>query len=151
MKLYYEGCDFMKLEWNNSLEIGHENIDNQHKELMDRINYFFDSIDSGTGKEEVLRTLDFLEKYTNKHFYDEEEIQRNYNYPKYKDQCIQHQVFRNQLQDIRYMCDKYGVTGAITNYMQQKIVDFWEYHINNLDKDLGQYLKEKSKMEYIEV
>lgn len=57
-------CDFMKLKWDESLEIGHENIDNQHKELLDRINYFFDSINSGMGKEEVLRTLDFLERYT---------------------------------------------------------------------------------------
>lgn len=82
----------------------------------------------------------------NKHFSDEEEIQINYNYPKYKQQSIQHQVFRNQLDNIRYMCDRYGVTGAITNYMEQKIADFWEYHINNLDKDLGQYLKEKSNI-----
>lgn len=134
----------MELKWDESLEIGHENIDNQHKELFDRINYFFDSINSGTGKEEVLRTLDFLERYTNKHFNDEEEIQRNYNYPKYKQQLMQHQVFRNQLGEIRYMCERYGVTGAITNYMEQKITNFWQYHINNLDKDLGQYLKEKT-------
>ncbi|WP_160684820.1 hemerythrin family protein [Clostridium sp. C2-6-12] len=134
----------MRLKWDESLEIGHENIDNQHKELLERIVYFFDSINSGTGKEEVLRTLDFLERYTNKHFNDEEEIQRNYNYPRYRQQTIQHQVFRNQLGEIRYICERYGVTGAITNYMEQKIADFWEYHINNLDKDLGQYLKEKT-------
>lgn len=135
----------MKLKWDKSLEIENEKIDNQHKELFDRINYFFNAIDNGVGSEEVIRTLDFLERYANEHFTAEEEIQRNYNYPRYYEQCVQHQVFRNQLDDIRYMISNYGVTGAVIIQMQQKIAEFWEYHINNLDKDLGAYLKEKSR------
>ncbi|AGF58208.1 hemerythrin [Clostridium saccharoperbutylacetonicum] len=136
----------MKLIWEKSLEIGYPDIDNQHKELLERINYFFESVNSGATKEEVIRILDFLEKYTNDHCKLEEEIQRKYNYGKYNQQCIQHQVFRNHLQDIRYIYESYGVTGAVINYMQQKILDFWNYHIQKLDKDFGRFLKEKCKV-----
>lgn len=131
----------MELKWDKSLEIGHLNIDKEHEELLERINYFFNSINSGVTKMDILRILDFLERYVEKHFADEEEIQRNYDYPKQKNHCFQHQIFRNNLQDMRYIYDNFGVTLALTNYMQQKIMDYWKYHVSNLDKDLGEYLK----------
>lgn len=132
----------MKLKWDKSLEIGHENIDEQHKELFEKVNYFFDSIESRMEKEETIRILDFLEKYADEHFNDEESLQRNYNYPRYMEHCAQHQAFRNQLSDIRYMLNNYGITGAVTNYFSQKIMVFWQYHVNYLDKSLGEYIKE---------
>ncbi|MFT8352796.1 hypothetical protein [Clostridium saccharoperbutylacetonicum] len=57
---------------------------------MKELIIFFQSVNSGAAKEEVIRILDFLEKYTNDHCKLEEEIQRKYNYGKYNQQCIQH-------------------------------------------------------------
>lgn len=44
---------------------------------------------------------------------------------------------------IIYRYESYGVTGAVINYMQQKILDFWNYHIQKLDKDFGKFLMRK--------
>ena len=139
------GGIFMQLKWDDSLNIGIEKIDNQHKELLEKINYFFKAVDDGTSKEEAMRTLEFLESYTNEHFKDEEDLQIKYEYSKYNQQCQQHRAFINQLDEIRYVIGRYGVSGAVVNQMQKKIVDYWEYHINYLDRDLGEYLKEKIK------
>lgn len=66
----------MILNWDNSLSVGNDNIDNQHKELFYRLNKLLEAMKEGKGKSEVINTLDFLEVYVIKHFNYEEEIQK---------------------------------------------------------------------------
>lgn len=66
----------MNLNWDNNLATGIVNIDNQHKELFDRINKLLIAMKEGKGKDEVIGTLNFLEDYVIKHFTEEEEIQK---------------------------------------------------------------------------
>ena len=71
----------MYINWDLTLDIGIDSIDNQHKELFNRLDQLLSSIDEGRSNDEVIKTLDFLEEYVVKHFNEEEEIQNKINYP----------------------------------------------------------------------
>jgi len=135
----------MNFNWDNTLSTGIKSIDNQHKELFDRINLLVSAMKSGKGKDEVLKTLNFLEEYVIKHFSEEEEIQKKNNYPKYNDQHKQHEEFKNELKELRKVFQATGVSALFVINVQQKMSNWWRQHIINLDKELGEFLIEKSR------
>ena len=132
----------MYLNWDWTLDIGIESIDNQHKELINRLDQLLTSVEEGKGHNEVIETLDFLEKYVVKHFNDEEEIQKKINYPLFDIQHNQHEEFKNELKEFRKIFEVEGSTVALALDILEKLLDWFKNHIINLDKDLGDYLIE---------
>lgn len=134
--------NFMYLNWDWTLDIGIESIDNQHKELVNRLVQLLTSVEAGKGHDEVINTLNFLEEYVIKHFDEEEEIQKKINYPLFDIQHTQHEEFKNELKDFRKTFETQGITAALVLNIQEKLIDWFKNHIINLDKDLGDYLIE---------
>ena len=132
----------MYLNWDFTLDIGIESIDNQHKELFNRIDKLLTSIDDGKSNDEVIKTLDFLEEYVVKHFNEEEEIQNKINYPLLNIQHIQHEEFKSSLKEFRSIFETEGTSTLLAINLQSKLVDWFKDHIMNLDKDLGDFLIE---------
>lgn len=132
----------MYLNWDWTLDIGIESIDNQHKELFNRLDQLLTSVENGKGHNEVIETLDFLEEYVVEHFDDEEELQKKINYPLFSIQHAQHEEFKNELKKFRKIFEAEGITDALALNIQEKLLDWFKNHIINLDKDLGDYLIE---------
>jgi len=59
-------------EWSSRYETGFETIDNQHKEIVGRINALFEAISSGKGSAVLGDTLTFLIAHIQEHFNEEE-------------------------------------------------------------------------------
>ncbi|WP_297427473.1 bacteriohemerythrin [Clostridium sp.] len=135
----------MNLIWDNNLNTGVSNIDNQHKELFNRINLLLSAMKEGKGTHEAIKTLNFLEEYVIRHFNDEEEIQRKNNYPKYNIQHKQHEEFKNELKELRKVFETTGISSLFVINVQQKITSWWIKHIGESDKDLGKFLLEDVK------
>lgn len=135
----------MKLNWDNSLLTGIESIDDQHKELFNRMNQLVLAMKEGKGKDEVIKSLDFLEEYVIKHFDEEEKIQKKNNYPKFSLQHAQHEEFKKELKQLRMVFETTGISALFVINMQQKMGQWWKNHINNLDKELGEFLIEGSR------
>jgi len=140
-----KGVIFMNLIWDTRWAVGVEKIDDQHKELFDRINKLVTAMKSGKGKDEVIHTLNFLEEYVIKHFNDEEELQKRSNYPKYEIQHREHEELKKGLKDLRMVFETTGISAMFVINVQQKISSWCRKHIIELDKDLGDFLIEKSK------
>ena len=135
----------MNLMWDKSLETGIDIIDTQHKELLNHLNNFLTAMKDGRGKKEIEKTLDFLEDYVIKHFKDEEELQKRYGYTKANEQSTQHEYFRNELKGLRGSFNKSGESALLALNVQGKVVNWVKNHIMTLDKDLGEFITEKSK------
>lgn len=135
----------MSLNWDNTLATGISTIDSQHKELFERINQLLIAMKSGKGKDEALRSLNFLEEYVIKHFNDEEEIQKKNNYPSYNVQHKQHEEFKEELKELRKVFETTGVSAIFVINVQQKMSNWWNKHIRDLDKDLGKFLIQNTK------
>ncbi len=109
----------MNFNWDETLSIGVKNIDNQHRELFNRINLLFSSIKEGKGKDNDI--LNFFEEYVIKSFKEEEEIQKKNNYQKYNFQHRQHEEFKNELKELRKVFETTGISVLSVINMQQKI------------------------------
>lgn len=134
----------MYLEWDNNLNIGINEIDEQHKELFKCLDRLLVSMKDGHGKSEVLKTLNFLEEYVYKHFEDEEAIQKKYNYPKYEEQHNQHEEFKKELKKLRDSFQKQGPSALLALNIQKNVITWCKRHIMMLDKDLGDFLNKNS-------
>ncbi|OPJ62825.1 bacteriohemerythrin [Clostridium chromiireducens] len=132
----------MYLDWDWTLNIGIDSIDNQHKELIDRLDQLLTSIKEDKGNEEVTKTLDFLEEYVVKHFNEEEELQLKINYPLYNIQHKQHEEFKNDLKEFRRVFETQGTSALLASNIQERLADWLKNHITNLDKDLGDFMIE---------
>lgn len=134
----------MSSKWDDSLLIGIENIDSQHKELFKYLDKFLSAMRERKGKEEIGSALNFLEEYVIKHFNDEEVIQRRCGYPGIKEQVNEHEYFKNKLKQLRMAFDKKGESALLALNVQNKITEWVKHHISKLDKDLGDYIKNKT-------
>ena len=129
------------MTWNESLSVGYELIDNQHRELFARIDSFYEALKAGRGKQEVLSVLAFLQDYTVKHFTAEEGLQRKYNYPKYIDHKKLHDGFVRDVANLKADIGKNGVTVATGALMGSTLSNWLISHISVQDKALASYIK----------
>ena len=87
--------DTRSFEWDPQLETGYGRIDNQHQQLFSAVKKLMEASVGGKGPKAVLDTLEFLTSYAVKHFDDEEQLQRNYDYPDY----LTHKKIHNDFKD----------------------------------------------------
>ena len=57
----------MYAEFSENLITGNEMIDSQHKELIEKMNQLLESCENGNDKLTAVKTLDYLEDYTDYH------------------------------------------------------------------------------------
>ena len=128
------------MTWNDSLSVGVDLIDNQHKELFGRIDSFYDTLRRGGDSKEVLDMLVYMQNYVVTHFTAEEGLQRKYSYPKYSDHKKLHDGFVKEVADLKADIEKNGVTVASSSLVGMTLSNLLVNHINIHDKALGNYL-----------
>ncbi|NLL42976.1 MAG: hemerythrin family protein [Firmicutes bacterium] len=131
--------------WNESLSVGIELIDEQHKEWFAKAEALFDAGKKGQGKEYVGEMLQYLDSYTKKHFADEEKYMLSIAYPAYDEQKKAHTAFINQLQKLKDDFEASG--GSLTTILgaNKMVLDWLTKHISNMDKRIGEFVRENKK------
>jgi hemerythrin len=89
------------VEWDDSLSVGIEEIDEQHKVLVDMVNKMHEAIHQRHGSEAVIDILNDLAEYTRIHFAVEESLMRILNYPDYDDHKQIHEELLHTVQDLQ--------------------------------------------------
>ncbi|WP_010681074.1 bacteriohemerythrin [Acetivibrio cellulolyticus] len=133
----------MAIEWRKSYEIGVEKIDSQHKELFIKINNLLEACSTHKGKEEVLSTIDFLGDYVITHFSDEEKLQKDNEYPDYKDHKSAHERFVKDYEKLKEKLDEEGISLNFVMTVNKVVVDWLVKHIASADRAFGTFLKSK--------
>ena len=80
------------LKWTTDLELGLEQIDNQHKSLINIINELNIGIEYGQPNSVMIPIVEKIQDYANTHFKVEEEIFDNYSYPDRADHEADHEA-----------------------------------------------------------
>ncbi len=133
----------MAVAWTNDLATGVGEIDDQHKELFDRINNLLEACKRGEGKKEVEKTIDFLEDYVIEHFSEEERLMTTRDYPEYGRHKGQHLKFMEDLSGLKgdFAADGPGVHIVVNT--NRIVVDWLVNHIRKEDKALGAFLRSR--------
>ncbi len=85
------------ISWNKTLSVGIEEIDEQHKVIINLINQMHDAIYRHQASEVIQGILSELVEYTRIHFTVEESLMQLLNYPDYDVHCEQHQMLLDQV------------------------------------------------------
>ena len=129
------------ISWDSSIILNVRLIDEQHKELVDLINAFYESIRKKEPDTAILELLQGLLDYTRFHFTDEQDLMRKHNYPGLKHQLEEHKDFIQHISDChqRISEGKLVVSLEITSYLRSWLID----HIKGTDKLLAEFLNQR--------
>lgn len=88
--------------WNESYNLGIQEIDEQHQRLVGMMNKIYEGIDNETmTKPELEEVLNRMLEYANSHFTMEEKYFHEFGYEKAQEHGIQHQQFRIKVADLK--------------------------------------------------
>ena len=130
----------MGIQWRESLAIGVETIDNQHKELLLRFDRLLNSCQTGQGIEELKKLLVFLAEYVHKHFNDEEALQHLHRYPGYEAHRAEHLYFIEQLNKLNSETEAKGIFTHHVIETNNMLLKWLLNHISKSDKELGEFI-----------
>lgn len=118
------------LEWNDSLDVKVEAMNNEHKELIRLMNELYDKVEAKANKEILTKSLVALKEYTIKHFDDEEKYMESINFTDLKTHKAVHKNLLDKIADFE---GKFLETGNIG----QDFFDFLSFwlrsHIKGID------------------
>ena len=128
--------------WNDSLQIGVSLIDEQHHELVNKLDEFVDFCKHGDGSEEVGQTLKYVVSYIRMHFKDEEELQALYAYPDMIAHKKLHEWFIQNTIDLVQELKKNGPSEDLSEKVRKSLLLWFVRHIHIEDMKVGIYLKD---------
>jgi hemerythrin len=128
------------MDWTPDLSVGVEQIDNQHKELIRRMNAFFESMNTDN-QAKVMEMLGFLGDYVVSHFRDEEALQIKHNYPGYAAHRKLHQAFMADVKQLSDDISKGGFTVATKSLVGSTLTNWLMLHIRKEDKAVGAFIR----------
>ena len=138
------------LEWQEEYELGIEEIDREHKEIINVLNEIYVTINEGKQVEDKMpKLLEAFDFYATKHTQMEESYAEKYDFPKTEELKESHNFFKTTYNQLRQY---YYERSDISQPEIQKILHLhslmskWlRVHLRTLDKELCDFLKEKIK------
>ena len=120
------------IEWSNELSVGIEEIDAQHKVLVDLLNQMHEAIQQRHAAQVTNDIIDQLGEYTRVHFAVEESLMRILHYPDYERHKEEHERLIEQLSELRAKLDtgKSAVSFELAHFMRTWLTK----HIMETDK-----------------
>ena len=129
------------ITWKDEYSVNVNEIDNQHKKIVELINNLHDNMMVGKAKEIMSETLSELVDYTLYHFETEEKYFDQYNYP----ESELHKKLHNELVEQVGALQKRFESGerVLTIDVMNILRDWLNDHILGSDKEFGPYLNSK--------
>ncbi len=133
----------MSLKWDEDLSTGIDEIDNQHKEIIKRIEKINNEADESMSMKEIDEIVRFIGGYVFDHFSMEEEYMMKYKYPNYDSHKAEHMSFLKSFTFLKKMAKESGITSMIILAIQNQVVDWLVKHIKSADKEMAVFLRER--------
>ncbi|UFS70002.1 hemerythrin family protein [Geomonas sp. RF6] len=130
----------MKVQWQDSLEIGIIDIDIQHKLLFDKVNAFLTACETKAGLDEINRLFWFLEAYALTHFREEERLMQEIMYPDLVKHKERHLAFVKEVNVLKERLRQEGPTDTLTASAKLFISEWLYEHISKMDRALEEYV-----------
>lgn len=128
----------MQMRWDESLEVGINIIDQQHKEIIAYINQLYDliSVPDKRDSTAINEVLAGLISYTETHFAYEEELLDNLNYPFSSDHKKVHQAFGQRMRDYQ---ERYLTGEDVVEPLLTELQSWLRNHIQTSDQHYAEH------------
>ena len=129
------------VNWSDDYRVNVEQIDAQHRELLELVNGLHAAVESCLGKDELREMLANLAEFTRHHFATEEELMKQYDYPGLVEHHKEHRLLLSHLDELVAAVSS---GQRPTFYSDYDVSTDWALlHIDEHDRDLGRFLNEK--------
>jgi hemerythrin len=133
----------MALQWTESLSVGVEEIDAQHRELFRRAANLLEGLRKGE-PEEIGGLVDFLYEYAVTHFGAEEDFMRASRFPGYVRHKAEHDRFISDLLALASEHERRGAGAFLALKVNHWLVQWLKEHVSGTDAELGKFLSRRS-------
>jgi hemerythrin len=129
------------MQWNDKLSVKVEEIDKQHKKLVNLINQLHDAMAQGKSKEIMSEILKELANYTVEHFSTEEKYFKQFNYPDAAAHIAEHKKFVDTVKQFQneFNSGKVMLSMKIMNFLKDWLIN----HIMGTDQKYSAFFNEK--------
>jgi methyl-accepting chemotaxis protein/hemerythrin len=127
------------ISWSKELEIGIDQIDRQHKQLVNLINELNIAIGYTQPNSVMLPIVMRLQNYAETHFAAEEEIFSTYDYPDRAAHEADHAAFSDSITYIRKQCEL--IDAPMSTRIRDFLLGWLCNHIKNKDMDYKRFLE----------
>lgn len=125
------------LDWSDELNVGIEELDEQHRALVDLINQIYDAMHRRNGGELVEDILNQLLEATRIHFAVEESLMRVLDYPQYVEHKAQH---ARLLEHLSGLTEGVATGEILVNFELLHELKVWLVrHIQESDRPYGEH------------
>lgn len=122
--------------WNPTLSTGIKQIDEQHKQLLDKIGELLSLAKSSENVDKVKEIINFLDNYVKYHFSTEEAIMKTKNYSETTQHLAQHNYFNTEFLKIKEILRNKGITLELKLKLNNLLSEWFIKHISHVDKKL---------------
>jgi len=133
--------------WKEKYKIGIPLIDEQHKELFDRVEKFLTALRKDRDWQEKLpeikKTLSFMQNYVVVHFDAEEAYQKKIGYPDLQQHRLIHKEFTDYVMQCARDFKKEGYPEQSVQQFAGKLLAWLINHVVATDLKMGSYVKEE--------
>ena len=133
----------VKIEWSDGLSVGVKLVDDQHKELLSKMNAISHAIEHNHDVESITKTLDFMMEYTDYHFGTEEKHMEATKYPRIEYHKKMHVEFVDMIKKMTTDYFEDGATQELAESVNVFLFNWLVKHIKGVDGAFGKYLKEQ--------
>ncbi len=136
-----------KIEWNNELSVGVQEIDDQHKELIRIANGLMNAVSKGADKRVVNNVITKLRAYTVFHFNSEEKLMLDHRFPKRGEHEAEHNRLKTEVKQFqRTLYKKHKLTpDMLLDFLKTWLLK----HILSTDRELAKFIKDNDDKETV--
>jgi hemerythrin len=132
-----------KMQWQSSLSVGIEPIDNQHKQWIEYYNNTVEAMASHKNQAQIMKTLSFLMDYTETHFSTEEKYMAGSGYAGLQEHQTKHNELRATLAGLVKDFEEEGVTLKLAEAVGTFLGNWLINHIREVDMKFGAHVKKE--------
>ena len=130
----------MALYWDDTLLLGHTEIDEQHRAIFAQFDRLSQACQQGQGEEVLNELFEYLDDYVNQHFSREEAFMAEHDYPKLAEQQEQHARFRQMVQEMRTVDSEDKSAHHLSVMVRRELILWFIQHIKHLDQEMVDYI-----------
>jgi hemerythrin len=129
--------------WSEAYELGIPLIDGQHKKLIEQLGSLLKALKTRRKERSVRESLEFLDTYTNDHFYTEERLLREQGYPDLEAHLEAHKYFRDTVVKAKNFIRVNPDSEKSVQLVQSLLINWFVKHIKGTDQDYVALLKKQ--------
>jgi hemerythrin len=124
--------------------LGVPELDEQHREILRRVDALIHAIRGGSSRDEVGRTLAFLREHVATHFGAEEALMRDVGFPGLAPHRREHEGFVRDLRALETDHARHGPTPALVLRVKGHLRSWLDDHLFKADGEIAAFLRARA-------